>query len=39
MPMFLEKLVTTLGVAGAIAVGVSLVSSFVRIFTANKFSS
>ena len=37
MPMFLEKLITTLGVAGAIAVGVSLVSSFVRILTANKF--
>lgn len=37
MPMFLEKLVSTLGVAGAIAVGVSLVSSVVRIFTAKKF--
>ena len=37
MPMFLEKLVSTLGVAGAIAVGVSLVSSVVRIITANKF--
>ncbi len=39
MPMFLERLVTTLGVAGAIAVGVSLVSSVVRIFTANKFAN
>ena len=39
MPMFIEKLVTTLGVAGAIAVGVSLVSSFVRIFTINKFEN
>ncbi len=39
MPMFLERLVTTLGVAGAIAVGVSLVSSFVRILTANKFNT
>ncbi len=38
MPMFLERLVITLGVAGAIAVGVSLVSSVVRIFTVNKFS-
>ena len=39
MPMFLEKLVSTLGVAGAIAVGVSLVSSVVRIITANKFEN
>ena len=39
MPMFLERLVITLGVAGAIAVGVSLVSSVVRIITANKFEN
>lgn len=39
MPMFIERLVATLGVAGAIAVGVSLVSSVVRIFTAHKFEN
>jgi uncharacterized membrane protein YjjB (DUF3815 family) len=39
MDMFVSKLITTLGVAGAIAVGVSLVSSVVRIINANKFES
>ena len=39
MDMFVSKLITTLGVAGAIAVGVSLVSSIVRIINANKFES
>jgi hypothetical protein len=39
MDMFVSKLITTLGVAGAIAVGVSLVSSVVRIINANKFEN
>ena len=39
MDMFVSKLIATLGVAGAIAVGVSLVSSVVRIINANKFES
>lgn len=36
MGMFIQKGVTTFGVAGAIAVGVSLVGSAVRIYSATK---